>query len=84
MSGLFETTKFNSAITIYDEDDAGKRTVNTIILKSEIVGISIASDDEYMLNIFLRSGSKVDVFCGYDTDVLNDIMLQTISDLGWS
>lgn len=74
-----EETRFEHAIVIRQYDD-----VSGIILKSEIIGATIATDNEYIVYIHLRNGGKVEHYVDADDpSAMSDEILRIASEMGW-
>ncbi|MNK39743.1 hypothetical protein D3C87_583630 [compost metagenome] len=72
-------TRFEHAIVFRQYDD-----VAGIILKSEIIGVSVATDNEYVVYIHLRNGSKVEHFVDADDPKgISDEILRIASEMSW-
>lgn len=76
---MSEPTKFSQAIVIRQYG-----SVSGIVLKSEIIGVSIATDNEYIVYIHLRNGHKVEHFVDSDdSDAISDEVVRIASEMGW-
>ena len=53
------------------------------VLKSEVIGIAIATDNEFVIYIWLKNGSKLEHLPDND-DAICDELERLISDMGWS
>lgn len=76
---MSDLAKFEQAIVIRQYD-----SVAGIILKSEIIGVAVATDNEYVINIYLRNGSKVEHFVdSEDLSFIADEISRIASEMGW-
>lgn len=58
--------------------------ISGFILKSEIIGVSVATDDENIINVYLRNGHIIKHFVDYESQSIDDELLRIYSDLGWT